>query len=73
MLQTHQLEQLICQVSAMDRSTLIRQFTTYQARFPVDFTPEFLAGTPVEKLRHIFVALCVQCQHPPHSAPPAAA
>ena len=65
MLQTHQVEDLICLLAAMDRPTLIHQFIHYQATFPVDFTPEFLETQPEERLRHIFLALCLQCQHPP--------
>lgn len=65
MLNGHQIEELICLVSAMDRSSLVRQFRAYRANFPVDFTDAFLDSTPVERLRHIFVALCLQCQQVP--------
>lgn len=75
MLDAHQVEELICLVSAMDRPTLVRQFREFRGTFPVDFTDTFLQTTPVERLRHIFVALCLQCQHVPEFdvAPPAAA
>ena len=75
MLDAHQVEELICLVSAMDRPALVRQFRDYPGTFPVDFTDEFLERTPVERLRHIFVALCLQCHHVPEceDAPPAAA
>jgi len=65
MLEAEQVEELICIVSAMDRPALVGRFRAYQASFPVDFTDEFLENTPVERLRHIFVALCLQCQHVP--------
>jgi hypothetical protein len=65
MLHAQQVEELICMVSAMDREVLVRQFETYHASFPVDFTPEFLQREPVDRLRHIFVALCLQCQQLP--------
>jgi hypothetical protein len=65
MLHAQQVEELICMVSAMDREALVRQFQTYHASFPVDFTPEFLQREPVDRLRHIFVALCLQCQQLP--------
>jgi len=65
MFQSGQLEELICLVSALDREALIEQFHSYQANFPLDFTPEFLQQTPVERLRHIFVAVCLQCQRLP--------
>ena len=75
MLDAHQVEELICLVSAMDRASLVQQFREYPGKFPVDFTDEFLHHTPIERLRHIFVALCLQCHHVPEfeEAPPAAA
>ena len=75
MLDAHQVEELICLVSAMDRPELVRQFRSFRGPFSVDFTDAFLQNTPVERLRHIFVALCLQCQHLPEFdvAPPAAA
>ena len=65
MLEAQQVEELICLVSAMDRPTLVGQFRAYRAGFPVDFTDHFLETTPIERLRHIFLALCLQCQHVP--------
>ena len=76
MLEANQVEELICVVSAMDRRVLVSQFRAYRASFPVDFTDDFLEHTPVERLRHIFVALCLQCQQVPPAdplAPPEAA
>ena len=75
MLDASQVEELICVVSAMDRASLVRQFREYPGSFPVDFTDDFLHRTPLERLRHIFVALCLQCHHVPEmeEAPPAAA
>ena len=70
MLEAQQVEELICLVSAMDRPTLVSQFRAYRgAGFPVDFTDHFLETTPVERLRHIFLALCLQCQHVPALEP----
>jgi hypothetical protein len=65
MLQPEQVEELICVVSALDRPALVRQFREFRATFPIDFTPEFFATTDLERLRHIFVALCLQCQQMP--------
>ena len=65
MLQPQQIEDLICLVSALDREALIRQFQNYQARFPLDFTDEYLSDAPLERLRHIFIAICLQSQHMP--------
>ena len=65
MLQSHQVEELIALVSALDRDALVQQFKTYQAAFPIDFTSDFLQTQPLERLQHIFVALCLQQQRMP--------
>ena len=65
MLQPHQVEDLIALVAAMDRPTLVRRFRDYRATFPLDFTRQFLETAPLDRLRHVFLALCLQCQHMP--------
>jgi hypothetical protein len=60
-----QIEELISLVGSLDRDGLLRQFDSYQASFPVDFSDEFLTNTPLERLKHIFVALCLQTQRMP--------
>ena len=65
MLQPQQVEELICVVSSFDRPALVRQFREFRATFPIDFTDEFLQTTDVDRLRHIFVALCLQSQQMP--------
>jgi hypothetical protein len=60
MLHTQQVEELITTVSTLDRGALVEQFRSYQASFPVDFTHEFLERESLDRLRHLFVALCVQ-------------
>lgn len=72
MLESLQVEELISLVSSLDRSGLIEQFHRYPANFPLDFTPEFLNKTPLERLKHIFVALCLQTQRMPEIAAEAA-
>ena len=71
-LQTSQIENLISLVSSLDRDALIEQFHAYRATFPVDLTPEFLNRLPLERLRHIFVAMCLQNQRLPQITPNAA-
>ena len=75
MLESHQVEELICVVASLDKRTLTEQFLTFRGTFPVDFTPEFLQALPLERMRHIFVALCLQAQAMPMmgNAVPAAA
>ncbi|HEY7116960.1 MAG TPA: hypothetical protein VH475_10260 [Tepidisphaeraceae bacterium] len=74
MLESGQVEELICLVSSLDKPALTRQFLSFQGSFPVDFTPEFLDQLTVERMRHIFVALCLQAQRlPPAGELPTAA
>ncbi|MEA2708987.1 MAG: hypothetical protein QOF78_1588 [Phycisphaerales bacterium] len=73
MLQDHQIDDLIALVSALDRASLLAHFQSYRASFPVDFTQEFLAAMPIDRLRHVFVALCLQTQRLPTDSAPAAA
>ena len=65
MLQGEQIEELLCLVSALDRDALVRQFECYRATFPLDFSREFLQNAPLERLQHIFVAICLQSQRMP--------
>jgi len=65
MLQTDQVEELISVVAGLDRPTIIEQFRSFRASFPVDFTTEFLEHEPIERLRHLFAALCLQQQRIP--------
>ena len=59
---TSSIDELLCVVASWDRATLVQQFTAIPSRFPVDFTPEFYQQQPVDRLRHIFVAMCLQNQ-----------
>lgn len=73
MLESTQVEELITVVSAMDRKTLVRQIQLYRAAFPLDFTDAFLTNTEMDRLRHIFLALCIHHQSVPELAAPTAA
>ncbi|MGH7180319.1 MAG: hypothetical protein ACREJC_23270 [Tepidisphaeraceae bacterium] len=68
MLKTQQVEELMCLVSSMDRSALMTQFCSYRASFPVDFTAGFLDSQPTDRLRHLFMAMCLQSQRMPEVA-----
>ena len=65
MLEAQQVEELITLVCAMDRAAIKRQLVGFRGDFPLDFTPEFLDTLPLERLRHIYVALCLQVQKLP--------
>ena len=72
MLESHHVEELICTVSSMDRATVVDQLLQfpkrYATRFPTDFTAAFLADLPTDRLKHIFVALCLKNAHLPETA-----
>lgn len=72
MLNTHQIDELVAFVSSLDRDELIEQFNRYRASFPLDFTKEFLQRQPLDRLRHLFVALCIEQQRLPDMAVSAA-
>jgi hypothetical protein len=65
MLKAHQVEELVCVVSALGREALLGQFHTYRASFPVDFTDAYLQALSTERLRHLFLAVCLQSQRMP--------
>ena len=65
MLQSQQVEELICLVSSLDRQQLIEHFHNFDSKFPLDFTEDFLKSAPIERLKHIFVAVCLQSQRMP--------
>jgi hypothetical protein len=73
MLQSEQVEELIDLVASLDRPALIQQFHTFRASFPIDFTLEFLSAQPLDRLRHLFLALCLQQQRLPQLRTPEAA
>jgi len=55
-----QMEDLISMVNAMPRQQLKAKFRAFRGSFPVDFTDDFLDSVPLDRLQHIFVALCMQ-------------
>lgn len=68
MLHPQQVEELLCLVSRMDRATIARQLNDIRAGFPIDFTPQFIETTDLDRLRHIFLAVCLQARHMPSDA-----
>lgn len=68
MLHTDQVEELISVVSGLDREELLSQFRSYRSRFPLDFSEDFLRSASLDRLKHIFVAVCLQHQRMPELA-----
>ncbi len=65
MLDTDQIENLITLATSMDRRQVTQKLLDFSGSFPVDFTPEFLAAMSIERLQHVYVALCLQLRaHP---------
>ncbi len=64
-MESDQVEELIRVVSSLDKPSLVRQFNEFPASFPVDFTPEFLDRQPLERLKHLFIAVCLQTRKLP--------
>jgi len=73
MLQSEQVEELVCLISSLDRPAVVHQLLQFTGNFPVDFTPDFLAAQSTERLQHLLFALCVQCQFIPDVPEPVAA
>ena len=65
MLKNQQIDELVSQIAVMDRPTLADHFRNYPARFPIDLTDDFLETASVERLRHLFLAICLQNQRMP--------
>ena len=49
-------EKLATSLAGMSRSELKRRLLSLKARFPLDFTDEFLDSLSSDKLRHILLA-----------------
>lgn len=65
MLQAEQVEELVLLISALDRPALLCHLASFDAGFPVDFTPDFLERQSIERLRHLLLAMCLHCQRLP--------
>jgi hypothetical protein len=64
MLTTNQIEELNDSIQHMDREEIVDRLQHFVCRFPIDFTPEFLAKEPLSRLRHILFGLCLHNQKP---------
>ena len=73
MLDPQQVEEVMCIISAMNREAVIDRLRSFRGGFPVDFTREFLADLPTDRLQHIYAALCLQSRAMPDEEVPTAA
>ena len=59
-----ELDKLITSLAAMNRTELKALLESLRTRFPLDFTEEFLAEIPDDKLRHVTLAACLHADDP---------
>jgi len=50
------IEQLVTRIATLDRQSVTRRLLHFKADFPIDFTADYLAKLPLERLRHLLVA-----------------
>jgi hypothetical protein len=65
MLASDQVEEFVTLVASLDRQTLKQQLAEYRGNFPLDFTSDFLDSLSLDRLRHVFLAVCLQNQRLP--------
>ena len=54
-----ELDKLVTRLARMNRQELKAVLDSLKTRFPLDFTDDFLAEIPVDKLRHVTLAACL--------------
>lgn len=54
------IEQLIDFIERMNRDELVHLLRVIEAPFPVDFTDVFLEELPLDRLKHLVLAVCLQ-------------
>lgn len=59
-----ELDKLITSLASMSREQLRTVLESIKTRFPLDFTDEFLAEIPLDKLRHVALAACLHADNP---------
>jgi hypothetical protein len=62
------VERLVAYVQTCDRTALLAHFHSSPAPFPLDFTDAFLSSLPIDRLRHLFLALCLHSKYVPSDA-----
>jgi len=73
MLDPQQAEEIMSIIAAMNREMVIERLKCFRGAFPVDFTNQFLADQPTDRLQHIYAALCLQSRSLPDDQVPTAA
>jgi len=60
---TTDTEQIACEIAAMDRDEITQEILEGPGHFKLDFTAEFLNSLPLERLRHILLAVKLYHQY----------
>jgi hypothetical protein len=58
-------EELACRIAAMGPVELIALLQSMQCTFDLDFTEEYLASLPLDRLRHVVLAAVLHRQGAP--------
>jgi hypothetical protein len=61
MLTPQKSQQVLRIIERLDRRQIIQQMRACPARFPIDLTDDWLRTQPLEELRHVYAAICIQC------------
>jgi hypothetical protein len=56
MLSSSDVERLVAKIAKLNRAEVTRRLLNFRADFPMDFTDEYLATLPLERLRHLLMA-----------------
>ena len=70
---SRQVEEIMSIIAAMNREMVIERLKSFRGGIPVDFTNQFLADQPTDRLQHIYAALCLQSRSLPDDQVPTAA
>ena len=65
MLSREQAEHVVRRIARLDRQQVIAGLRRCPAKFPIDFTADWLDSQPLAELRHVYAAICIQCGHQP--------
>lgn len=49
-------EKIAMSIASLEREEITHQILTFKGRFSLDFTPDYLDGLSIDRLRHILLA-----------------
>lgn len=63
------LERLLQDVQQMDRPDLIALLKAIPCPFPIDFSDTYLAEVPLDRLKHLVLAVCLHVRRATPTSP----